>query len=85
MKWMTFSLLALAGLAIGACERHSASELAGEHGVAQAAPAAPDKVATPLSPEGVPTNPAGAGPVDTKTGDKKGTATGTKKFFPDSN
>ncbi len=95
MKWTTFSLLALAGLAIGACERHSASELEDAHGAPGApaehapaehapAPASPEKVATPLAPEKVPTNPAGSGPVDTKTGDKKGAATSAKKFFPDS-
>jgi hypothetical protein len=93
MKRTIFSLLAGAlVLAVAACEQHPASELAeGGEGAKQEEPVNTKEPSTPLTPENVPTNPAGAAPVASPKPEKEAAAkpvnpapAAAPKFFPES-
>ncbi len=90
MKTLLIPLLGILALAGTACEQHSAEELRGAHGKnaqSQEAPgnagAAASKPAT-FTPDTIPQNPAGAGPVGNYEAAKPDPAeSGTPpKYFP---
>jgi hypothetical protein len=83
MKRLFALLVCALVFAVNACEKHSASELADEHGAGEK-----HDVALPHQPAGMPSNPTGSGPTDApmKRGDEPSEA-GKKdpspKFFQD--